>query len=146
MQKVNNRIVETESGFCAFCGKTISFGYVQALNCNATCNRYRLYWLESFNAEKKIDKDCKRTYAKFKKYLLTMIDTEPMIYYKEWEIRLRRKLKYKINGIETAIVPTLPREIEKLIAKKQPLPRPNSEGNGLPSIIISKKEELIYVF
>ncbi len=129
--KVNNRVVASESSKCQFCDKVITLGFIKRLNCNATCSRMAIYVRDSLLKEKRVKDEFKVSYELFRTYMGKMIQTEPMIYYKEWEKYLKQN--------------TIPPYIHGLINLNLPLPRPNQEGFGLPKIEIVMKEKLIHV-
>jgi hypothetical protein len=112
-RRVNNRTNIGESTLCSYCGKTITCGFVRRANCNSYCNRKTLFFKgKTFTSENPL-------HAKFVKYMLEMIKTQPIIYYKGWEKYLRKKEEMPI-----------PDEIMDLINSNEPLPIPTESGIG----------------
>lgn len=60
--------------------------------------------------------------------MIEMIKTQPIIYYKDWEVYARHN--------------SIPDEIMEMILFNIPLPRPNDTGYGLPKIKITDRKKL----
>lgn len=123
----NRGSIETTE--CKWCGKVISNGHIIRYYCNPTCGRKSIYFKNnSLENQKNVHVDHEQTYDVFRKYMIEMIKTQPIIYYKDWEVYARHN--------------SIPDEIMEMILFNIPLPRPNDTGYGLPKIKITDRKKL----
>ena len=117
---------ENQLNTCVFCGNVIKCRYVARSHCNSDCNRAAIFFKNNgLDSSKQMDNKCVIDHDLFVAYAKEMIEKEPILYYKEWEYYLRYN--------------AMPGSISDLITQNIPLPRPNIDGIGLPTVNYSKK-------
>ncbi len=133
LRRLNRGSLETTE--CRWCGKTISNGHIIRYHCNHKCGRKAIYFKNnSLENTKGISLACQESYDLYRNYMIEQIKTQPIMYYKAWEMQARNH--------------TIPVEIMDMVKSNTPLPRPRFEiesnviGYGLPKIKLVDRVKL----